>query len=137
MYGSAETVRDITGLQPGDLKLADVATLDAWLEARLVEITGLMNQDRNRTEANVALLGWTETWDGIANRWCAEFVRFVQASRDSPIVKVDDFNVEVPNDKVPGPGVLKDLRRFPRMFSRRQVLDMTVIKKPPDEEDET
>lgn len=131
MYGNAADVRRITGLKPGDIGFGTDTELDTWLAARLDEIAVLIDRDRNRSDWDDQ--GWRAAIDGIATRWAAEFVRFTMASRDSPIIRVDDFQVQVPNDNVPGPGVLKDLRRFPRLHTARHVLETTVVKKPPEE----
>lgn len=132
MYGTSAVVRTLTGLKFTDLGFASDVAFDTFLDARLAEITVLMNQDRNRTEIEVIAEGWKPAWDGIANRWATDFMHYVMASRDSPIVKVDDFQVETPRDNIPGPGVLSDLRRFKRKLDKRHVLETGVIRKPPE-----
>ncbi len=130
MYGTAADVRTMTGIRASDFKFDTDEELDTWLDARLTEIAVLIDKDRNRSDWSAQ--GWLPAIDMIANRWCAEFVRFVQASRDSPIVRVDDFNVEMPKDTVPGKGVLRDLRRFPRTITKQFVLETGVVRAPPE-----
>ena len=125
MYGSAVVVRDMTGIRPGDFGFDSDAELDTWLANRLSEISIFIDRDRNRSDWYV--MGWQPAIDNIANRWAAEFVRFTQSSRDSPIVRVDDFRVAIPTDNVPGPSVLADLRRFPRALSSRYGLEISVV----------
>lgn len=125
MYGSSVVVRDMTGIRPGDFGFDTDAELDSWLATRLSEIAVLIDRDRNRSDWYV--MGWQPAIDNIANRWAAEFVRFTQSSRDSPIVRVDDFRVMTPTDNVPGPAVLADLRRFPRALSIRYGVEMSVV----------
>lgn len=114
MYGDAETVKLMTSLRHSDIGLDTDADLVTFIEERLVEVSALMNQDRGQTEATVTAKGWLDAWNGIANRWASALIRFVMATRDSPIVRVDDFRVQPPNDQVPGTAILADLRRFPR-----------------------
>lgn len=114
-YGSVSDVKVLTGIHYGDLGFEsddEEDGLDKWIEARLAEIKILIDRDRNRDDWEDQ--GWLLAIDGIANRWCAEHIRFAMAHRDSPIVKVDDYTVELPTDEVPGKGILADLRRFLR-----------------------
>ncbi|KKN20731.1 hypothetical protein LCGC14_0932510 [marine sediment metagenome] len=130
MYGSVANVVTMTGLRPSDLKFETTEELNAWLAGRLTEIAILIDKDRNRSDWDEQ--GWLPAIDMIADRWCAEFVRFIMATRDAPIVKVDDLTVEVPSDSVPGKGVLRDLRRFPRTIDKQFVLEMGVVRAPPE-----
>ena len=125
MYGSSAVVRDMTGIRPGDFGFDSDAELDAWLADRLAEISIFIDRDRNRSDWYV--MGWLPAIDNIANRWAAEFVRFTQSSRDSPIVRVDDFRVAIPTDNVPGPSVISDLRRFPRALTVRYGVESSVV----------
>ncbi len=126
MYGSVANVRTITGLQPSDVGFATDDELDTWLAEKLDEIAVTIEKDRNRND--FAAEGLLLVVDGISDRWGAAFVRFVMANRDSPIVRTDDFNVEMPDDKVPGEGLWKELRRIPRFIDKRRVFESGVVK---------
>lgn len=133
MYGSPSEVRRITGIVPADLRFDSDPELDTWLEDRLEEISAMIEEDRVRSDFEAQ--GWLTIVDGVANRWCAEFLRFVMAHRDSPIVRVEDFRVEVPSDRVPGRGVLRDLRRIPRKIDKRRSFEASVVKKKEETDD--
>ncbi len=126
MYGSVANVRTITGLRPGDVGFGTDEELDTWLQLKLDEIAVSIEKDRNRTD--FAAEGWLPVVDGIADRWGAAFVRFVMANRDSPIVRVDDFSVEMPEDNVPGKSLWKELRQIPRFIDKRFVFESGVVK---------
>jgi len=131
MYGSVANVVTLTGLRPTDVGLDTTMELDAWLQGQLDVIAVMIEKDRNRTD--FAAEGWVLVVDDIAERWCAAFVRFVMANRDSPIVRVDDFNVEVLQDEGPGKGILRDLRRIPVLITKRAVFEMGVVKAAPED----
>lgn len=132
MYGSVANVRTITGLRPGDVGFGTDDELDTWLTEKLEQIAVMIEKDRERDEASFTAEGWTIAIDGIADRWGAAFVRFVMANRDSPIVRVDDFNVEMPNENVPGEALMKELALFPREITKRFVFESGVVKAAPE-----
>ncbi len=131
MYGSVANVRTITSIRPSDVGFDTSAELDAWLTEKMDEIAESIERDRNRTD--FAANNWELIIDGIADRWGASFVRFVMANRDSPIVRVDDFNVEMLEDNVPGEVIWAELRRIPRLITRRFVFESGVVKATPEE----
>ena len=131
MSGSVANVRIVTSIQPADFGFDTTAELDAWLQLKMDEITVSIEKDRNRND--FAAIGVDLIVDGIADRWGAAFVRFVMANRDSPIVRVDDFSVEMPMDNIPGDGIWKDLRKqVPRAITKRDVFESGVVKAHPD-----
>lgn len=130
MSGSVASVRTITSIRPDDFGFSTDAELNAWLQLKMDEITVSIEVDRNRTD----FTGYELIVDGIADRWGAAFVRFVMANRDSPIVRVDDFSVELPMDNIPGDGIWKDLRKqVPRVITKRVVFESGVVKAHPDD----
>ncbi len=131
MYGSVANVRTITGLKPSDLRFDTDDELNAWLTAKMDEIAQSIERDRNRTD--FAANNWDLIIDGIADRWGAAFVRFVMANRDSPIVRVDEFNVEMLEENVPGDAIWEELRRIPRAITKRFVFESGVVKAHPDD----
>ena len=131
MYGSVANVRTITGLRPSDVGFDTDDELNTWLTLKMDEIAVSIEKDRNRTD--FAAEGLDLVVDGIADRWGAAFVRFVMANRDSPIVRVDDFSVEMPQDDIPGDGIWKDLRKqIPRAITKRVVFESGVVKAAPE-----
>lgn len=126
-YGSAENVRRLTGTRPSDFGFETELAYNEWIEARLAEIKVLIDKDRNRDDFDVQ--GWLPAINNVADRWMAGQIRFMMAHRDSPIIRVEDFDVETPTDAGPGAGVLADLRRFPRKHTKRFVLSSNVAKK--------
>lgn len=123
-YGNKANVKTLTGIRASDLGFADDVALDAWLDARLAEVSLLIDRDRNRSDW--AAKGWLPAINGIADRWLAALIRFAMAHRDSAIIRVDDFRVAVPSDNGPGKGVIADLHRFPKKFDA-QAVSMNVI----------
>ncbi len=132
MYGSVANVVTLTGLRPTDVGLDTTVKLDAWLQEKLDSIAVMIEKDRNRDAASFTADGWTLVVDDIAERWCASFVRFTMANRDSPIVRVDDFNVEVLMEEGPGKGIVRDLRRIPVIITKRAVFESGVVKAAPE-----
>ncbi len=131
MYGSVANVRTITGLKPQDIGFSTDEELDTWLTVKMDEIAQSIERDRNRTD--FAANSWDLIIDGIADRWGAAFVRFVMANRDSPIVRVDEFNVEMLEDTMPGETLWEELRRIPRLIDKRFVFESGVVKATPEE----
>ncbi len=131
MYGSVANVRTITSIRPSDVGFDTDEELDTWLTVKMDEIAQSIERDRNRTD--FAAINVNLIVDGIADRWGAAFVRFVMANRDSPIVRVDDFSVEMPQDEVPGEGIWTDLRRIPRFIDKRFVFESGVVKAAPED----
>ena len=131
MYGSVANVRTITSIKPSDVGFDTDKELIDWLQLKMDEIAVSIEKDRNRTD--FAAEGWLPVVDGIADRWGAAFVRFVMANRDSPIVRVDDFSVEMPEDDVPGKGIMMSLRKIPRFIDKRFVFESGVVKAAPED----
>lgn len=124
-YGNVANVKTLSGIRASDFSFDTDAVLDVWIEARLTEIKQLIERDRNRSD--FVEQGWKEAIDGIADRWMAGLIRFAMAHRDSPIIRVDDFQVTVPADEGPGKGVLADLHRFPKKLDARSVISIGVV----------
>ncbi len=131
MYGSVANVRTITSIRPSDVGFDTDDELNVWLTEKMDEIAQSIERDRNRTD--FAVNNWDLIIDGIADRWGAAFVRFVMANRDSPIVRVDEFNVEMLEENVPGEAIWEELRRIPRAITKRFVFESGVVKAHPDD----
>ena len=128
MYGSVANVVTLTGLRPTDVGFDTTDELDIWLQGKLDVIAVMIEKDRNRDAASFTTDDWTLVVDDIAERWCAAFARFTMANRDSPIVRIDDFNVEFLMEESPGKGILRDLRRIPVLITKRAVFESGVVK---------
>lgn len=103
-YGDKAEVETLTGVKPDDLGLADQAALDTWLNARLDEVTDWINEYTKRDfEQEVIDLEIAEVPVGInavANHMCRNIVAIALASRQSPIVRVDDWKVSIADPEV-------------------------------------
>ncbi len=130
MYGSVANVVTLTALQPGDIGWDTTKELEDWLQLKLDVIGVMIEKDRNRTD--FAAEGWDTVVADIAERWLAAFVRFTMANRDSPIVRIDDFTVEMLLDTGPGKGIIHDLMRIPRLITKRVVFESGVVKAAPE-----
>ena len=130
MYGSVTNVITLTGLQPTDVGWNTTQELEDWLQLELDVVADMIEKDRNRSD--FAAEGWLKVVDNVAERWVAAFVRFTMANRDSPIVRIDDFSIEMLADTGPGQGVLHDLQRIPRLITKRVVFESGVVKAAPE-----
>lgn len=108
-YGTAAAVKTRTGVGPDDLGLDDDAALTAFLDELLDEATDLMNR-RMRKD-------WTtgsvpKGLDGIANDVVADSVKAMVQTRQTPVVRVDDFAVSTVASRIFTPDVEKRLRLY-------------------------
>lgn len=110
-YSTAEDVISYTGVEPKDLGLDSEANLKLLLEKWLTEIKSLIDADRNRdylAEGTVPA-----GIDNIAKRIASNLVAIAVVRRDTPIVRVDDFNIQIVRDEIFTEPIQKDLSRFP------------------------
>lgn len=123
-YGSAAAVILRTGVQAADLGLEDTAALTSAIEDLLTETTDLMNRAMRRKVLVAGVLTavhWNEDTDlaaipagldGIANDIVAQSLRDMVATRQTPVVRIDDFAVRSLPARVFSPDVLKRLRLY-------------------------
>lgn len=123
-YGSAAAVILRTGVQASDLGLEDTAALTSAIEDLLTEATDLMNRRmRRRVEVAGVLTAvhWNEDadlaaipsgLDGIANDIVSSSLRDMVATRQTPVVRVDDFAVRTLAARVFSPDIERRLRLY-------------------------
>ncbi|HSV93929.1 MAG TPA: hypothetical protein VLH81_12675 [Desulfobacterales bacterium] len=111
-YSSAQAVRDRTGVRPGDLGQASDAALTTFLEGLLLEVTDLI--DRKLNKSYLATSPIPPALAGIAADIAADALRTMVATRQTPIVRIDDFAVRVIRSAMLSPDVNARLRLFGR-----------------------
>ena len=112
-YSTPEDVISYTGIKPKDLGFGeeDEDGLKALIEVWLTQIKSLIDADRNR---NYLVEGTVPAGiDNIALRMAANLVAIAVVRRDTPIVRVDDFNIQIVRDEIFTEPIQKDLSRFP------------------------
>lgn len=117
-YSTPAEVIAFTGVQPDDLGFKTdneagdtpaeqlTAQVTTWLE----EIKDLIDQDRGKDYAAGTI---PKGIHNIAKRACANMVMLAIQRRQSPIIRVDDFNIKMADDKIFTPALKEDLSRFP------------------------
>lgn len=109
-YGSAAGVITRTGVQPADLGLADSPALSAFLDEVLDEVTDVF--DRVMRTSYLAEPSTPKGLDGIANDAAADSVRTMMVSRQTPVVRIDDFAVRTVTSRVLAPDIMARLRAY-------------------------
>ena len=123
-YSTAEEVMQYTGVKPGDLGLSEEQELKDVLEGWLIQIKDIIDRDRNRNfhkEGSEVPPGI----DHIAMRVCANVVAQASFRRESTIVQVDDYSIQMVDDQIFTKAIREDLSRYPRKPS----FGMMVVKK--------
>jgi len=111
IYSSVTQVINYTGIRPEDLGLETSCELEVIIHGWLVDIKNFIDEDRNRDyyiENKIP--------SGINNitlRICANMIAQSQLRRDTPLVKIDDFNIQMVEDKIFTEAIRRDLSRFP------------------------
>lgn len=119
-YSTVGDVLRYTGIKPKDLGFKDAEEeggitadelLTAFIEARLIEVKDLIDRDRNRdfhAEGDVP-----PGIHHIALRIMKNFLAHAVVSRETPIVRVDDFTIRMVEDQVFTHAIRNDLRTYP------------------------
>jgi len=129
VYSSPEKVIEYTGVRPQDFGLEDeldgneevVKTaeekLESIIEGWLEQVKDLIDHDRNRDYHEEVEEGKREKVppgiEFIALRMAANMVAQANLRRQTPIVRHDDFSVDMVGDKVFTKAIQRDLARFP------------------------
>lgn len=108
-YGTADSVRKRTGVQPVDLGLEDDTALDALLDEVLEEVTDLMDRRMRKSFLTETIPAGLH---GIANDIVASSVRDFTATRRSAIVQVDDFTSRILTPRIFTDDVKERLRLY-------------------------
>lgn len=112
-YSTAEEVMQYTGVKPGDLGLNEEQELKDVLEGWLIQIKDLIDRDRNR-DFHKEDGGVPPGIDHIAMRVCANVVAQASFRRESTIVQVDDYTIQMVDDRIFTTSIRNDLKRYPR-----------------------
>jgi hypothetical protein len=89
-YSTAAAVRTATGIGPDDLALDSDAALDAFIESLLLEATDLMDKVMHQSYLATTIPAGL---NGIARDVCADALRVMVQTRQTPVVRIDDFAV--------------------------------------------
>lgn len=126
-YSTADEVIQYTGVHPQDIGLESYEGLNRVIEGWLVQIKDIIDKDRNRDYHQEVEEGKrTEVPPGInhiAMRVCANVIAQATFRRESTIVQVDDYKVQMVDDRVFTTSIRDDLKRYPR----KARFGMTVI----------
>lgn len=108
-YGTAEAVKIRTGVSAADLGLDTTEALDAFLDDLLDEITDLMDRQMRKSYL-------TETvprgLDGIASDVASDSLRVMVATRQTPVVRIDDFAIRIVQARSLSSDVLARLKLY-------------------------
>jgi hypothetical protein len=117
-YSTVDEVIQYTGVHPQDLGLESDEELKKVIEGWLVQIKDIIDQDRNRDYHQEVEEGKrTEVPPGIhhiAMRVCANVIAQATFRRESTIVQVDDYQVQMLDDQIFTDAIKKDLARYPK-----------------------
>ena len=117
-YSTPEEVMQYTGIKPQDLGLGIDEELKQVIEGWLIQIKDIIDQDRNRDYHQEVEEGKrTEVPPGIhhiAMRVCANVIAQAAFRRESTIVQVDDYKVQMVDDQIFTEPIMRDLSRYPR-----------------------
>jgi len=117
-YSTADEVIQYTGVHPQDLGLESYEGLNRVIEGWLVQIKDIIDKDRNRDYHQEVEEGKrTEVPPGIhhiAMRICANVIAQATFRRESTIVQVDDYKVQMLDDQIFTDAIKKDLSRYPK-----------------------
>ena len=110
-YGTAQGVRDRTGVKAADLGQPSEAALTTFLEGILAEASDLIDRRIGTSFlTTTAPVGLT----GIALDIAADAIRIMIATRQTPIVRIDDFAVATIRSQMLSPDVIRRLRLYGR-----------------------
>lgn len=109
-YSTPEAVKTRTGIKPDDLGLDTNAELDTFLVELLGEVSELM--DRLMRKSYLAETTIPAGLNGIAADTASDSIREMIATRQTPVVRVDDFAVRVIHSRVLGPDIRERLKLY-------------------------
>lgn len=116
-YSSVEKVIQATGVRAKDFGCED-HELHTILQDWLDEATDLINLDRKRDyEAEAAAEGGNPVPAGIhsiARRIVGNMVSIAMLRRETPVIKVGEWSLNLVNDDVFTAAIRRDLKRYPK-----------------------
>ncbi|MFW6242677.1 MAG: hypothetical protein ACOC2W_00800 [bacterium] len=117
-YSSPDEVIEYTGIQPNQLHLEDdgVETADKKLEKLitkwLIQVKNWIDLDRNTDFSKMETI--PPIINNIALRAASNMVAMALVRRDSPIVKSNDFNIQLITDRIFTDDIKNDLAIIPK-----------------------
>jgi hypothetical protein len=108
-YGTPAAVRLRTGIGPEDLGLATDGELDAALEQLLAEVTDLLDRRMGRSYLGGQV---PPGLAALAADVAADAIRQMIATRQAPVVRIDEFAARVITSRLLTPDVLERLRIY-------------------------
>jgi hypothetical protein len=108
-YGSAAAVITRTGVKPEDLGLDDDNALETFVDEVLAEVSELFDRSMRTSylEGDVPA-----GLNGVANDAASNSVREMVVTRQTPVVRIDDFAVRTIQSRVLTPDILKRLKLY-------------------------
>lgn len=113
-YSTAADVVARTGVQPADLGQDSDDELETFLEGVLTEVTDLINRRIGRSYLDETV---PPGLVGIAADVAADSIRTMVATRQTPVVRIDDFAVSVLRARV----FSSDVRDRLRLYGNRGI----------------
>lgn len=111
MYGTAEDVKRLTGITPERLGLKDDEELDVLLDVWLRRITAAINARLTQGEIKKD----DPDYEGVVDvcvRTVAKLVAVAYQQRQSPIVQIEDFAVDILNTSQVTENLYQELRPY-------------------------
>lgn len=121
-YSTAQEVIEYTGVSPFDVGVDDSEELTSLIESWLLEIKDIIDADRRRDflqEADGDPASVRKLVHNVAKRMAANMVALAILRRETPIIKMDDFTVQLVQDQVMTKDIRRDLNLIPRGISQR------------------
>jgi hypothetical protein len=138
-YGDITDVKTISGITAHDLGLEDTEggltaeeKLDDLLEKWLIsakDYIDMITDTTFDTEVNPGI-------SNIAERIVLNLIGLSTQRRVSPIIKSNDFNVQLVEDKVISPSIRKDLEAYSRKHAGSTSFSLSISNRLTREEDE-
>lgn len=107
-YGTAASVVTRTGIGPTDLGLESDEELTEFLEGLLGEMTDVVDRQLRKSYLADVPAGL----NGIVSDIVADAVRVMVVSRQTPVVRIDDFAVRTLTTASLSPDILRRLRPY-------------------------
>lgn len=135
-YGDKGEVKALSGVKPEHLSFVDGAALDTWLDARLAEITDWINtytgRDLEQEVIDAEIKDVPLGIDAVANQLGRNLVAVAIASRQSPIVRIDDWSVQIAEPEV----FTKKAKMTLSLYRKRRPINAFVVRSERREEEE-
>lgn len=110
-YSTPQDVINYTGIEPKDLGLETEQELNNLIEKWLKGIKSLIDADRNRDYEREGKV--PEGIHLIALRIASHLCSIAILKRDTPIVRLDEFTIQLVEDEIFTTAIQNDLKRFP------------------------